>query len=37
VTIVLTPATRTAVDAVFSMGAAVGERYDAEGMKLVNV
>jgi aryl-alcohol dehydrogenase-like predicted oxidoreductase len=35
--IVLTPATRTAVDALFSIGAAVGERYDAEGMKLVNV
>jgi aryl-alcohol dehydrogenase-like predicted oxidoreductase len=37
VEIVLTPATRTAVDALFSMGAAVGERYDVEGMKLVNV
>ena len=37
VEIELSPATRTAVDALFSMGAAVGERYDAEGMKLVNV
>ena len=34
--IVLTPAARAAIDAVFPIGAAAGERYDADGMKLVN-
>jgi aryl-alcohol dehydrogenase-like predicted oxidoreductase len=33
----LTPAARAAIDAVFPIGAAAGERYDADGMKLVNV
>jgi aryl-alcohol dehydrogenase-like predicted oxidoreductase len=35
--IVLSAAARAAVEAVFPIGAAAGERYDAEGMKLVNV
>ena len=34
--IVLAPAARAAIDAVFPIGAAEGERYDADGMKLVN-
>ena len=34
--ILLTPATRTAVSAAFPIGAAAGERYDADGMKHVN-
>jgi hypothetical protein len=32
---VLDEAARTALDAVFSMGAAAGERYDADGMQQV--
>jgi aryl-alcohol dehydrogenase-like predicted oxidoreductase len=35
--IALTPALCAAIDAVFPLGAAAGERYDADGMKLVNV
>ena len=35
--ITLTAASRAALDAAFPVGAAAGERYDAEGMKLVNV
>lgn len=35
--IMLTVATRTAVEAVFPIGAAAGERYDADGMKQVNM
>jgi aryl-alcohol dehydrogenase-like predicted oxidoreductase len=35
--IMLTPATRTAIEAVFPIGAAAGERYDADGMKQVNI
>jgi len=35
--IVLTPAIRTALGAIFPVGAAHGERYTAEGMKLVNL
>jgi aryl-alcohol dehydrogenase-like predicted oxidoreductase len=36
VDIVLTPATRAAVGELFPVGAAAGERYDADGMKYVN-
>ncbi len=35
--ITLPTATRAALDKAFPVGAAAGERYDAEGMKLVNV
>jgi aryl-alcohol dehydrogenase-like predicted oxidoreductase len=35
--IVLDEAARTALDAVFPMGAAAGERYDADGMKQVGL
>jgi aryl-alcohol dehydrogenase-like predicted oxidoreductase len=35
--IVVSAATMRALDALFPMGAAAGARYDAEGMKLVNV
>jgi aryl-alcohol dehydrogenase-like predicted oxidoreductase len=34
--LVLSPETRAAIDAVFPVGAAAGERYDADGMQLVN-
>ena len=34
--IVLDPAARAAIDAIFPRGAAAGERYDADSMKLVN-
>src|SRR5271165_324984 len=34
--IILTGATRAAIEALFPLGAAAGERYDADGMKLVN-
>jgi aryl-alcohol dehydrogenase-like predicted oxidoreductase len=34
--VVLDPATLAAIDAVFPMGAAAGERYDADSMKQVN-
>jgi aryl-alcohol dehydrogenase-like predicted oxidoreductase len=34
--LVLDAATRTAIDAAFPRGAAAGERYDADSMKLVN-
>jgi aryl-alcohol dehydrogenase-like predicted oxidoreductase len=34
--IVLSAAARAAIDAVFPIGAAEGERYDADGMKLVD-
>jgi aryl-alcohol dehydrogenase-like predicted oxidoreductase len=35
--ITLSPATLAALEATFPIGAAAGERYDAEGMRLVNV
>jgi aryl-alcohol dehydrogenase-like predicted oxidoreductase len=34
--IVLTPATRARLDALFAPGAVAGERYDADGMRLVD-
>ena len=34
--IALTPAACAAIDSIFPLGAAAGERYDADGMKLVN-
>ena len=33
---VLDPAAHAAIDAIFPRGAAAGERYDADSMKLVN-
>jgi hypothetical protein len=37
VDIVLDAAACAAIDAVFPIGAAAGERYDADGMKHVNL